>query len=74
MEINEINEKLKGKVISHVEFLSDKEMRELGWYNKPMLIVFTDGSFLIPMRDNEGNDGGCITYQNKDEFTKLYTS
>ena len=64
---------LNGKTIARVERLTEAECGEMMWYKKPVVIVFTDGSYMIPMADDEGNDGGSILYQNKDESTLIYT-
>ncbi len=55
-------ELLKGKTIKRVEYFTDVEMNELGWHRNPAIIIFTDGTFLYGMRDDEGNDGGSIYY------------
>jgi len=33
-----------------------------GWYNLPLVIEFTDGTQIIPMADDEGNDGGALEF------------
>jgi hypothetical protein len=30
------------------------------WYSRPVVIMFDDGSYIITMADDEGNDGGAI--------------
>lgn len=56
----EINKFLKGKTIKNVRYLNDKEMEGMMWYNRPVVIFFTDGSYIIPSADDEGNDGGAL--------------
>ena len=68
-----IFKELNGKTIDRIERLTEAECAEMMWYKKPVVIVFTDGSYMIPMTDDEGNDGGSILYQNKDESTLIYT-
>ena len=47
---------------------------EMGWYKKPVVIIFTDGSWMIPVCDDECNDGGSILYHNlNDEEQIIYT-
>ena len=41
-------------------------MDAFAWYHRPIVIVFTDGSLLIPQQDDEGNDGGAMFFQDKD--------
>lgn len=64
--------KLKGKTIQAVEYLTDEEMEGNGWYKRPPVIVFTDGSWMVAQMDGEGNDGGVITFvDEKGESTLL---
>ena len=51
---------LVGKTIKSVRYMNDKEMNDFMWYKKPVIITFTDGSYIIPQRDDEGNDGGAL--------------
>jgi hypothetical protein len=60
------NDQLKGKTIKKVEWLRKPDMENLMWYKRPVMIHFTDGSFIIPMSDDEGNDGGSLMYQDKE--------
>jgi hypothetical protein len=30
------------------------------WYERPIVIIFSDGSFIVPMADDEGNNGGAM--------------
>lgn len=51
---------LAGKTIERVEYLSVGDVDANGWYNSPPVIVFTDGTHVFPMSDDEGNDGGAL--------------
>jgi hypothetical protein len=51
---------LVGKTIAKVEYLTQKEAEANMWYKRPLVIVFDDGTWLIPMKDDEGNDGGSM--------------
>jgi hypothetical protein len=57
---------LVGKKIVHVRYLNKKEMDDLGWDQTPLIIFFTDGSYMFPSRDDEGNDGGSLFTSFKD--------
>lgn len=57
--------KLKGKTIKSVSYMTDKEIENWGWYKKAVVIQFTDGSLLIPQKDDEGNDGGALFFQDE---------
>ncbi len=51
---------LTGKTIVEVRYLTDQEMNDLGWYNKALVIFFSDGSYIFPSQDNEGNNAGAL--------------
>lgn len=55
-----ISAALVGKTIVKVEYLSPKETEDNYWYKRPIAITFDDGTWLIPMSDDEGNDGGSL--------------
>jgi hypothetical protein len=52
-------EVLLGKTIKSVRYLYTAERKDMGWYKKSLVIFFTDGSFIYPSADNEGNDAGA---------------
>jgi hypothetical protein len=53
---------LVGKTIRSVSYLSDGDMTNMGWWKRPIIIQFTDGTHIIPQRDDEGNDGGALIH------------
>ena len=55
-----ISSKLVGKTIAKIEYLTSEEGEEMMWYKLPLVITFTDGSWIFPMADDEGNDGGSL--------------
>lgn len=72
--MEKFNDLLKGKTIKEVTWLGDADKDALMWYKRPVMIWFTDGSFLIPMSDDEGNDGGSMHYQDGEDVQVIYTS
>ena len=70
--LKKFNEYLKGKTIKEVTFLSDGDMENMMWYKRPVMIHFTDGSFIIPQSDDEGNDGGSLYYQSEEVSDVIY--
>lgn len=58
------NDLFAGKKIIGARFLSDSEAIEQGWLNKPFAIILEDGTFIIPMKDDEGNDAGSLLTTN----------
>lgn len=55
--------KFVGKTVQRIRFLTDAENESFGFYQIPVVIEFTDGSFMIPQSDCEGNDGGSLYAQ-----------
>jgi hypothetical protein len=51
---------LVGRTILKVEWMSNEECEELGWYSRPLAILLDNGVWIYPMRDDEGNDGGAF--------------
>lgn len=70
--LEKFNQMLRGKTIKNVSWLGDKDMEQLMWYKRPVVIEFTDGSFLIPQSDDEGNDGGSMYYGGKEGHDVIY--
>lgn len=56
----DISKFLKGKTIQSVRYMTENEKEEYMWHSRPLAIFFTDGSFIFPMADDEGNDGGAL--------------
>lgn len=55
-----INKHLLGRTITRVSYLTQEEADDLGWRHQPIVLELDDGSFIYPMRDSEGNDGGAL--------------
>jgi len=59
-----INKLFKGKTIKSIRYLTKKEFIDcFGDYGSskiPVIIEFTDGQWMFPMQDDEGNDGGAL--------------
>lgn len=53
-------ELLKGRRITSVRYLTDKEMDDVGWHRRPVCLCLDNGTWLIVVADNEGNDGGAL--------------
>jgi hypothetical protein len=53
--------------------MSEAECKKLMWHSRPLLIRFTDGSYIIPQSDDEGNDGGAMYYENESGAVLIYT-
>lgn len=64
---------LVGKKIESVRYMTEQEREGMGWYKRPLVIRFTDGSFLLSQKDDEGNDGGAMYYQDDAQDNVIYT-
>ena len=51
---------LVGKKIVKCRYMSDEEMKESHWNDRPICLLLDDGTWVIPQRDDEGNDGGAL--------------
>ena len=61
-----VADKLVGRKIEKVEYMSSREAKESMWYSRPVCILLDNGKWLYPMRDDEGNDGGAIGVASED--------
>lgn len=54
-----------GKTVESVREMTAKEVEDFGWYSGsevPFVVFFTDGSYIIPMQDDEGNGPGALAH------------
>jgi hypothetical protein len=72
--IQQIFGDLKGKVVSGVRRLNSSEISSLMWSDKgavpPFVIEFSDGAYIIPMCDHEGNGAGTLCYADSTGFVR----
>ena len=55
-----ILEKLVGQRIVSIRRSTSEEMAKAGWHRNPVVIELQDGTWLVSMSDEEGNDGGAL--------------
>ena len=55
-----VEDKLIGKEITEVSFMSKAQADSWGWYKRPIILGLSDGNQLIISQDDEGNNGGSI--------------
>ena len=64
---------LVGKTIRRVRYLNDEEVIDLGWTRSNVVIEFTDGHWVVPMTDDEGNDAGTLWTSSGSELNVIPT-
>ena len=57
---------LVGRKIQSVRYMTDTEMKDIGWYRKSIVIQLDDGNLIFPSADDEGNDAGALFTNDKD--------
>ena len=58
---------LLGKKIVKVQYMTAYECDDMMWNNRPIAFKLNDGTWVIAQSDDEGNDGGVLTYSHKDD-------
>jgi hypothetical protein len=66
------NNMLVGRTIKEMRRLTDEEMRINGFHKNPMVLFLDDGTFILPQRDDEGNDGGALYVQSKNACSTIH--
>ena len=64
---------LVGKTIRRVRYLDDREREDIAWAKSTIVIEFTDGHWIVPMTDDEGNDGGAMWTSSQSELNVIPT-
>ena len=64
---------LLNKKIVKIEWMSTDEITETMWHNAPICLKLDDGSYIFPLRDDEGNDGGALAHFNVFNNVPNYT-
>ena len=62
---------LLGKKIIQVKYVDTEEAEKYMWHVRPISFTLDDGTRLIVMRDDEGNDGGALGYTKNNKFDVL---
>ena len=61
------NDLLLNRKIIKVEYMGSEEAEKSMWYSRPVRIILDDGTNILPMSDDEGNDGGALWLGSKDK-------
>ena len=64
--VQAISDKLVGKTIKEVRYISDEEARGMDWHARSVAIQLSDGEWVFPMQDDEGNGPGALSTTYKD--------
>ena len=64
--VHNIAKKLIGRTIVSVQYISNDESKQNMWSKRPIAIELDDGNWLVPVMDDECNDGGSMTTTYKD--------
>ena len=64
---NKLVKKLEGKTIKKARYLTQGEAELYDWYERGLVLFFTDGTQMILSRDDEGNGPGAA-FTNLDEL------
>ena len=59
---------LQGKTISHVRYQTPYERQDFDWSKCAPVIVFTDGSRILPVADEELNEAGAMILVGEEEM------
>ena len=51
---------LLNKKIVAIEWMTEGESENLSWGSRPVCLKLDDGTWIFPMADDEGNDGGAL--------------
>lgn len=62
----EVADKLVGRKIVGVRYMTADEVKDCGWFNAAILIKLDDGTLLYPQSDDEGNAAGAIATTNEE--------
>ena len=63
--------RLVGRTITEVRYLTPDEARDIGWTQRPLVMFLDDGTYILPMSDDEGNAAGALTGQKGDDEMKF---
>ena len=58
--IKRANKLLLGRKIVKVEYMPVKETDDMMWEYQPVCFLLDNGSWVYPMKDDEGNDAGVL--------------
>ena len=66
--------RLLDRKIVKVEYMTSDECNKYMWYKRPITFILDNGTRVIAMQDDEGNNGGvltCLTEKSEDVLPVL---
>ena len=60
-KIKEVKNVLLGKKVVEIRYMTEEECTYFCWDKAGIVIIFEDGSYILPQSDNEGNNGGALS-------------
>ena len=67
---DKIKKQLVGRTITSVRYLSREDAREdWDWSDRSLIIMFDDNSWIMPMSDDECNNGGALATSESELLT-----
>jgi len=60
-------DRIVGRAIVKIRYMTVKEADDLGWEQVAPVLVLDDGTQLFPSRDSEGNGAGALFGRTADE-------
>ena len=67
---NRLSPEILGQRIVRLRYMTKTEAEGFGWYSCPLMMQLENGTWLIPSKDDEMNDGGAMSLNNKDRELK----
>ena len=58
--INDVKGDVIGKKIVGIRYLTDKEKDASYWYKRCPILILEDGTQILPLSDDEGNESGVL--------------
>ena len=69
--MGKVKEYFADRELSSDEYMSEEEADDMDWVNRPIQIRLSNGIWLTPTQDDEGNDGGSISTNTTDIIPTL---
>ncbi len=72
--IADVAKDIVGKKIIGIRYLTEEEMKSSYWYKRCPVLILEDGSIIVPLSDDEGNESGVLEINTAKSECKLLPS